>query len=208
MITALAPVPLDSAALDALDRHGVPEEYREAVVALARQPEVTRALLAILARLDLDVLAAELDGRDLACGGGCGTSLPAAAMKPSPGPTRAMLCDACHAAEARREQRRLARRGIASALSRARAASAPATLTDHEWAEALVQFKGCAFCGGQWYVVAHLLPVPLGGGTTAANCVPACYECASRKGDATLDAFERAEGRKFPKVREWAKGRR
>ena len=75
------------------------------------------------------------------------------------------------------------RREISSALARAREAGMPATLTKQEWGLASSYFReSCAYCGTRRaMVLEHFLPIALGGGTTADNCVPACTECNGRK---------------------------
>lgn len=68
---------------------------------------------------------------------------------------------------------------------RARKAAAPATLTTAEWL-ALLDAYGhtCAYCGEgpERLTQDHVIPLALGGGTTAENIVPACQSCNSRKG--------------------------
>lgn len=60
----------------------------------------------------------------------------------------------------------------------ARAFHAEATLTLVEWLEILNAFHWlCAYCRTRpFQVMSHTLPLPQGG-TTATNCVPACYRC-------------------------------
>jgi len=80
--------------------------------------------------------------------------------------------------------------GLRSALARARRARLPATLTKAEWQRTVTHFGDrCAYCGGPWYVVEHATPIPLGGGTTASNCVPACPSCNATKGSDSLEAL-------------------
>lgn len=77
--------------------------------------------------------------------------------------------------------------GIQSALRRARRAGLPATLTVAQWAATVAHFADrCAFCGGAWCLVEHATPIELGGGTTADNCLPACYSCNATKGKRQL----------------------
>lgn len=83
--------------------------------------------------------------------------------------------------------------GIRSALARARMAGLPATLTKAQWREAVKHFNDrCAMCDGPWCLVEHATPVDLGGGTTAANCLPACTPCNVRKGGATIEELSHA----------------
>lgn len=68
---------------------------------------------------------------------------------------------------------------LASQLSRARRAGVPATLTLYEWIGTLAAFDGkCAYCRvADFTCMEHFIPVELGGGTTADNCVPSCQSC-------------------------------
>jgi 5-methylcytosine-specific restriction endonuclease McrA len=59
-----------------------------------------------------------------------------------------------------------------------------ADLTLAEWTATLTYFKSsCAYCGdtASHLHIEHFVPVNLGGGTTASNCVPACNKCNSKK---------------------------
>lgn len=73
---------------------------------------------------------------------------------------------------------------VQSHIKRAVNMGVPANLTVDEWIETLHYFKGkCAYClHAPYEVVEHYIPLALGGGTTATNCVPACASCNSRKG--------------------------
>jgi 5-methylcytosine-specific restriction endonuclease McrA len=63
-------------------------------------------------------------------------------------------------------------------LQRAIEHGCPATLTVTEWLDTLNQFNWrCAYCGGVYEALEHILPITLGGGTTKENCVPACWVC-------------------------------
>lgn len=54
-----------------------------------------------------------------------------------------------------------------------------------EWLLVLARFNyQCAYCGGRFESLDHILPVCRGGGTTAVNVAPACHTCNSRKGAA------------------------
>lgn len=59
----------------------------------------------------------------------------------------------------------------------------PATLTIAQWRQTLADFGGrCAYCQTQsWRDIEHFIPLHIGGGTTATNCVPACLLCNARK---------------------------
>jgi 5-methylcytosine-specific restriction endonuclease McrA len=59
----------------------------------------------------------------------------------------------------------------------------PATLTVEEWLAAIRYFQGlCAYCQvAPFTLLEHFVPLVEGGGTTADNCVPACYGCNVRK---------------------------
>jgi 5-methylcytosine-specific restriction endonuclease McrA len=74
---------------------------------------------------------------------------------------------------------------VSTHLGRARAAATPATLTISQWVAVLEYFHGkCAYCQSRpSQVIEHFIPISLGGGTTAENCVPACQRCNNRKGN-------------------------
>lgn len=63
-----------------------------------------------------------------------------------------------------------------------------ADLTIEQWIATLESwgFK-CAYCGGEYQVMEHIIPVSQGGGTTVDNCVPACFSCNIRKLNMTPD---------------------
>ena len=66
-----------------------------------------------------------------------------------------------------------------------------AILTVEQWIQTLNHFQWqCAYCMKAYEVLEHFIPLPLQGGTSVFNCLPACLRCNSRKGDAhpsTLD---------------------
>ena len=130
----------------------------------------------------------ERDNADLErtrpCTGGCGRTLPVTELVSETKPT----CADCYERAQARESMRTAKRGIRSALSRARAARRLATLTQEEWARTVSHFNDtCAYCGDKWYLVNLVLPLELGGGATVDNCVPACFRCNTLKRRQTLD---------------------
>jgi len=64
-------------------------------------------------------------------------------------------------------------------LVRARYLQARATLTLAEWFATLVHFRWrCAYCQEKPFQVLHHFTPRSQGGTSADNCVPACYSCA------------------------------
>jgi hypothetical protein len=73
---------------------------------------------------------------------------------------------------------------LATQLARARKLGLPATLTPREWLDTLDYFSWrCAYClRADFTCMDHYVPVVQGGGTTQANCVPACTSCNSAKG--------------------------
>lgn len=87
------------------------------------------------------------------------------------------LCVSCEKATQPERQR------LRSQIMRAKHADVPATLTIVEWLITLNNFHWkCAYCQtGPYEVMEHYIPVTLGGGTTAENCVPACFSCNARK---------------------------
>jgi len=65
----------------------------------------------------------------------------------------------------RRHRRRAQKRGLA------------ATLTPMQWLRTLQAYEWrCAYCRGRFETLDHVVPLRLGGGTTAENCVPCCLE--------------------------------
>ena len=77
-------------------------------------------------------------------------------------------------------------------VRRARTLHADATLTLVDWFSTLEYFDWrCAYCQEKpFQIMSHVLPLPQGG-TTAENCVPACYGCgrARRKADQHVQAY-------------------
>jgi hypothetical protein len=71
---------------------------------------------------------------------------------------------------------------VEAQVFRARALRAEATLTLVDWLMVLEAFHWqCAYCQAKpFQVMSYLIPLP-GGGTTASNCVPACYSCRRYK---------------------------
>ena len=60
---------------------------------------------------------------------------------------------------------------------RAKQAGARHDLTMEQWRETLEYFDHtCAYCGGDYEVIEHYLPVYIAG-TTVSNCIPACLQC-------------------------------
>lgn len=88
------------------------------------------------------------------------------------------LCPACCSPE---RQRELAR--VRNHLARARVQDLLADLTLAGWLAALDHFgRSCAYCRSCPFTdLDHFIPLSAGGGTTAANCVPACSRCNSLK---------------------------
>lgn len=74
--------------------------------------------------------------------------------------------------------------------TRARKAHLPATLTLRQWVQAMRYFEGkCAYCNGPYQCLEHYVPLSLGGGSTADNCLPCCYRCNLRKKNLHPDDF-------------------
>lgn len=56
------------------------------------------------------------------------------------------------------------------------------TLTLHQWKYAVEYFhNACAYCGGSYEELEHIIPISKGGGTTHGNCIPVCHECNAAK---------------------------
>lgn len=93
----------------------------------------------------------------------------------------AKRCPACYRApvitEAGEQKRVVSNNRIATQ------AGLPATLTLEQWLATLQDFSGrCAYCDdAPFALLEHFIPVSLGGGTTADNCVPACFACNHAK---------------------------
>lgn len=79
------------------------------------------------------------------------------------------------------EQKELTR--VYQQVQRAKMLGLPATLTFGEWIAMIDRFGGlCAYCQSTPFeAMDHLIPVDLGGGTVAQNCIPSCSRCNSRK---------------------------
>lgn len=99
----------------------------------------------------------------------------------------AVFCPSCASDDVARESRR-----VRSQLTRARLAGVEASLTVSEWLGAIKHFGGmCAYCGKEPFdVLEHYIPISHGGGTTANNCVPACYSCNSTKNNRHPDTIQ------------------
>lgn len=71
---------------------------------------------------------------------------------------------------------------VKSHLLRARTIGAAATLTFLEWFNILEGFEWkCAYCQEKPFQILSHKVRQAQGGTTAENCVPACYRCLSRR---------------------------
>jgi len=71
---------------------------------------------------------------------------------------------------------------------RAKNKGADATLTLAQWTEKISDSQGCCYycheyIGYRALTLEHLVPVAIGGGTTAENCVPACMNCNREQWD-------------------------
>ena len=78
-------------------------------------------------------------------------------------------------------------------------------LTLAQWIATVQYFKGrCAYCGRDAFLfIEHFIPVGLGGGTTASNCVPACNKCNTRKGELHPDDVKLITSKAIERVREY-----
>jgi 5-methylcytosine-specific restriction endonuclease McrA len=97
-------------------------------------------------------------------------------------------CSACFKRERHAYLRRVhypreARR-VRTNVERAVITYRTATLTIAEWLDILDHHDWrCAYCQKPFAVLEHVQPLKHGGGTTTANCVPACGFCNSLKAD-------------------------
>ena len=66
-------------------------------------------------------------------------------------------------------------------------------LTDHQWAELVVTWAGCAYCGAGDVALQKdcMLPISRGGRYTLANVVPACGSCNASKCNTELTTWMR-----------------
>lgn len=71
---------------------------------------------------------------------------------------------------------------VRSQRSKARGCGTPALLSVQQWEETLADFNDlCAYCMCKPFeVMEHFMPVYVAG-TTVNNCIPACYDCNTRK---------------------------
>jgi len=95
------------------------------------------------------------------------------------------FCSFCRTDERSKESTR-----VQAHLERAKTLGVPATLTVRQWLATLDYFSWkCAYCLASFNGLEHYLPIGLGGGTTADNCLPYCRSCNTRKGDKHPDDF-------------------
>jgi 5-methylcytosine-specific restriction endonuclease McrA len=74
-------------------------------------------------------------------------------------------------------------RKVTHNLLRAKRLGLPHDLTFERWRQTTQHFQQrCAYClVNPYQVLEHFIPLGMGGGTTASNCIPACRECNVRK---------------------------
>lgn len=78
------------------------------------------------------------------------------------------------------------KRIVTNHLCRAKRKGFAATLTLQEWVAILEKYNyRCAYCGGDYEVLEHILSLRFGGGTTKDNCVPSCRSCNRLKAGTT-----------------------
>ena len=59
-----------------------------------------------------------------------------------------------------------------------------------EWKKIVSSFDGkCAYCGADYEILEHVIPVSKGGGTTRDNVVPSCRACNNKKGSKDVMDF-------------------
>ena len=107
--------------------------------------------------------------------------------------TTSSVCSVCETRRSREwaqnpeniERRRLLGRH-AEHRRRVRLKGVLCTLTEEEWQNLIVAYKGhCAYCGRlpDRLTLDHIVPVSRRGSHTVANVVPACMDCNRRKGN-------------------------
>lgn len=74
-------------------------------------------------------------------------------------------------------------RQVTNRATRTAALGLLSSLTVGQWQQTLSDFNNrCAYCQSRPATdIEHFIPVELGGGTTADNCVPSCRACNARK---------------------------
>lgn len=162
-----------------LDKYNIPPELLRTLRLLADVPTRER-VNEIMARVDLTALVNELSAIN---GEFCSTIQCVSCGGEDAVDWRTRVCGTCLRAQPSQPSAKV----LVRALGKARSAGLLATLTKKQWLEAVDHFADrCAYCGGPWSLVEHVVPVSAGGGTTAANCVPACMRCNGWKGKRAL----------------------
>lgn len=86
-------------------------------------------------------------------------------------------------------------RRVKKHLNKARKKKLPATLSLTQWLTICREYDyKCAYCErGRLESLDHVLPLSLGGGTTAKNCVPCCEACNFENNEVTREVTRRIE---------------
>lgn len=88
-----------------------------------------------------------------------------------------IFCDDCNTDFVRTERVR-----VKVQNARTAALGLPAVLELWQWLAVLRGYDNkCAYCGGAFEAMDHVVPVAKGGGTVMSNVVPACTACNLRK---------------------------
>jgi len=78
------------------------------------------------------------------------------------------------------------KRRITKHVEKAQKRGLPASITLAQWLAIVNQFEySCAYCGGAYESLEHIIPMSWGGGTTADNVVPCCLACNQNHGKVT-----------------------
>ncbi len=87
---------------------------------------------------------------------------------------------------------------------RARKIKEPANLTLKQWAKTLNHFHyKCAYCQKSYEACDHFVPLGMGIGSVAQNCVPSCYACNLKKGNWHPDAVSTIQNESMQAVRHY-----
>ena len=88
-------------------------------------------------------------------------------------------CDVCMSKfRDRRKLQAKERQRVSAQNSRTSKLGLKSDLTPEQWVTVLEQYDHkCAYCGGKFETMEHIVPVSFGGGTTKDNVVPACMPC-------------------------------
>ncbi len=186
-------------------RYGVPLELQPLVEAAIRQSDYSfGTLLWTLQTLDREALRMDLEtevtrhiANSLSYCSRCETEGRSGDLHQLDAPgVQGSLCSPCFEYETNRLKQRL----------RGRFTDKGQPVADDNWNNTCAFFGNrCAYCGGNWFVVEHIVPRSCGGGDDA-NCVPACFRCNNIKSNKPLEVVAgKFNGARIAKIKAWRK---